>query len=123
MRARTSVAVAATFASGMAALALLPTYADLGWLPVTWGAVLVVGVVAQGARALGVPAPIAPGLALAALAGYVTAVFAHDVAPFGFLPGTAARSVLAELTRHGWHDISVLRAPVPTSRGLVLLTV
>jgi transglutaminase-like putative cysteine protease len=123
MSGRTSVAVAATVATGMGALALLPTYADLHWLPVTWGAVLVVGVVAQGARLVGVPSWLSPFVALAALAGYVTAVFAHTTAVLGFLPGSAARSVLADLTRHGWHDIAVQRAPVPSGQSLVLLTV
>src|SRR6185312_8002107 len=42
---------------------------------------------------------------------------------FGFLPGAAARSVLGDLTSHGWHDISVQRAPVPSGQSLVLLTV
>jgi transglutaminase-like putative cysteine protease len=123
MKSRTSVAVAATVATGLGALSLLPTYSDLRWLPVTWGAVLVVGVVAQGARLLGVPVLLAPVLAVAGLAGYVTAVYAHSVAVLGVLPGSSARAVLGDITSQGWHDVSVLRAPVPSSQGLVLLTV
>jgi len=68
MRARTSVAVAATVASALGSLALLPTYADLHWLPVTIGAVVVVGICAQGARLLGMPALLSPAFALAGLA-------------------------------------------------------
>src|SRR4051812_26500075 len=123
MRSPTRVAVAAMVASGLGTLALLPTYSDLRWLPVTWGAVLVIGVVAQSSRLAGLPPLLSPVVALAGLAAYVTAVFAPGTAYLGFLPGGAARTVLGNLTDHGWHDISVLRAPVPSSQGLVLLTV
>jgi transglutaminase-like putative cysteine protease len=123
MRSRTRVAVAATIASGLGSLALLPTYSDMKWLPVTWGAILVVGVVAQGSRLAGVPPLLSPVLALAGLAAYVTAVFSRGTAYLGFLPGSSARSVLNHLTDSGWHDISVLRAPVPSNQGLILLTV
>ncbi|MFL6238082.1 MAG: transglutaminaseTgpA domain-containing protein [Actinomycetes bacterium] len=123
MRSRLSIAIAATIATALGSLTLLPTYANLSWLAVTWGAVLVVGLVAQGSRMLGVPPVLSPALAVAGLAAYVTAVFAHGAALFGFLPGSGARTTLSALTRQGWHDISALRAPVPTHQSLVLLTV
>jgi transglutaminase-like putative cysteine protease len=114
--------MAAVVASCLGSLALLPSYSDLGWIPAAIGAVLVVGIVAEVSRLVGLPRALAPLLAAAGLALYITAAFAHDQATLGFLPTHDARSALADLIRIGWHDINVLRAPVPTHRGIVLLT-
>jgi transglutaminase-like putative cysteine protease len=123
MTGRTRIAIAATIASCLGSLALLPSFADYAWLPSAFGAAIAVGLVAEVARVLGVPRALAPLLSLAALTAYVTAVFARDHAFLGFIPTHETQTALVDLLRLGWHDINVLRAPVPSHRGLVLLTV
>jgi hypothetical protein len=120
---RTRVSIAAAFATSLSTFAFLPAYADGSWLGPVIGAVVTVFFVAEVARIAGVPGPLSSVVAVAGLACYVTAVFAHGTARAGFLPGGDARHHLHLLTDRGMHDISHLRAPVPTNTGLVLLTV
>jgi len=99
-------------------LALLDVTPICTWLPVTIGAVVVVGICAQGRALARMPALLSPRIRLAGLAAYVNRGLSHGHAFLGVLPSASARSVLSELTRHGWHDVSVLHALCLPTRAL-----
>lgn len=126
MTGRLRLPLAAAAATGLAASALLPVFQSGRWLPAALGAVtvvfatgLAVRTAAGGRRLIRRFAPLADAVALS---GYLTAVFAHGSAHFGWIPGSAALRELADRTRSGFADIHDLAAPVPTHPGLVLLT-
>ena len=96
MTAQTRIAIAAAVATMLASLSLLSTYASASWVWPVLGAVTVVFAAAQGARLIGLPAPIGALCSIGALAVYLTAVFAHDTALFGLLPGVG-EAVVGEL--------------------------
>ena len=122
MTGRTRIAVAAAIATSLSTLSLLPAYADFAWTVPAIGAVLAVFVVAEAARLIGLPAPVASVFSVAGLAAYLTGVFARGQAVFVVFPGHDARVHLRHLVHQGLQDISRLQAPVPSRQGLVLLT-
>jgi transglutaminase-like putative cysteine protease len=123
MTSRTRIAIAAAIATALGTLSLLPSFQDFSWTVPTIGGVLVVFGVAEIARLIGAPLPIASLVSIAGFAAYVTAVFGDGTAVAGFLPGAAARAHLHHLAHQGMRDINHLEAPVPANHGLVLLTV
>jgi len=122
MNPRLRVTTFAAVATVLGSLSLLPIYDSYGWLP---RVVLVVAVVAttsalaQRVRALVVAAPL---LMVAAVTLLVTLLYAHQVAPLGFIPGPAALRLLHQTLSDGFSDTTQLAAPVPITRGLSLLT-
>lgn len=123
MTARTRLAVWGALATLLAASAFSVTFVSLAWLLPAAGAVALVVGVGELCRRAAVPPVLGPLLAIVALAGYVTAVFASSAAVYGVLPGRAAVALLADHTSQGFEDVRALATPVPTNTGLVLLAV
>ncbi len=59
---------------------------------------------------------------IAVWAFLVTALYAHSVAPLGFIPGPAALRLLHTTMSSGFTDTVQLSSPVDVTRGLSLLT-
>lgn len=123
MSTRERLTLAAALAVALAASALGPVYADLGWLVRVLGAVAVVGAAGLAMRRLSVPVVVQPSLQLAALALYASFVFARETLVLGVLPGRDSLAALRALADTGLVDVETLAPPVPTSPGLVLLAV
>lgn len=120
-RARlTAYAAVATMGS---ATALGAVFAGWGWLLPVAGGVAVVAVVAELVRRSPLPAFFGPILVAAAVTCYVTAVYAGATAYWHVVPSAPAFSALDRLARGGFSDSRVLATPVPTHRGLLLITV
>jgi hypothetical protein len=120
---RERLTLVAALAVGLAASALGPVYADLGWLARVLGAVAVVGALGLAMRRLSVPVAAQPTVQLLGLGVYASAVFARDTLALGVLPVGATVTRLRELAEAGLLDVEELAPPVPTSPGLVLLAV
>jgi transglutaminase-like putative cysteine protease len=122
MNPRLRITVFAGLATVLGSLSLLPVFSSTGWLP---RVVLIVGAIAatsallQRVRALTAAIPLALALVWAAV---VTALYAHTVAPLGFIPGPAALRQLHAIMSSGFTDTTQLAAPVEVTRGLSLLT-
>lgn len=123
MSTRERLTLAAALAVALAASALGPVYADLGWLVRVLGAVGVVGAAGLAMRRLSVPVVVQPTLQLVSLALYAGAVFARETLVAGVLPGSETLTALRALADSGLADVATLAPPVPTSPGLVLLAV
>jgi len=122
MNPRLRITTFCALATLLGSLSLLPIFDSYGWIP---RVVLVVATVAatsalaQRVRALLVVAPL---LMLVALAFMLTLLYAHQVAPLGFVPGPAAWRLLHQTLSNGFNDTTQLSAPVPITRGLSLMT-
>ncbi len=118
-------AVRLTLAAGLAvvltATALLPIFDGRGWWWRAIGAVVAVAGTGLVARRLALPAGAQPLLALAVLAEYLALVFAPGTLVLGLLPGSDSWAALRALLAAGATDIELLRTPVPTHPGLVLI--
>ncbi len=123
MSIRERLTLAAAMAVALAASALGPVYADLGWLARVLGAVATVGALGLLMRRLSVPVVLQPTLQLLGLAWYAAVVFARDTLAFGVLPVQATVRRIVDLAETGLADVEQLAPPVPTSTGLVLLAV
>lgn len=123
MRTWERLTLAAALATALAASALAPVYADLGWVVRVLGAVLAVATTAAVARSVGVPRAVQPALASAGLAAYVLVVFARTTLRFGLVPSGDTFRLLRATLDQGLLDVQELAPPVPTRPGLVLLAV
>lgn len=121
LRLRTTVLAA--LAVVLTGSALRAVYADSGWLLSALGAVVAVTAGALAARALRAPALAQPLIALMAAAGYAVLLYARGTLAFGLVPTTSTARRLGELVGQGLLDIEQRAAPVPSTPGLVLLTV
>jgi transglutaminase-like putative cysteine protease len=122
MNARLRITCFAALATALGSLSLLPIFDTYGWVPrvaLLIGAVAVTAAVFQRIRVLSTVAPLAMALVWAAL---ITALYAHTVAPLGFVPGPAALRVLHATLSSGFTDTTQLAAPVDVTRGLSLMT-
>ena len=122
MNPRLRITFFAALATLLGSLSLLPIYDTLGWLPRVLLVVLAVSgtsVAVQRVRSLSVAAPLAMAVVWA---GVLTLLYAHTVAPLGFIPGPAALRLLHQTLSSGFTDTTQLSAPVPVTRGLSLMT-
>jgi transglutaminase-like putative cysteine protease len=122
MNPRLRITAFAGLATILGSLSLLPIFNSTGWLPrvlLMVGAISATSAMLQRVRALSPLIPLAMALVWAAL---VTALYAHTVAPLGFIPGPAALRQLHVTMSSGFTDTVQLAAPVEVTRGLSLLT-
>src|SRR5437868_10993581 len=94
MSGRLRVTLFAALATALGSLTLLPIYDSYGWLPrvaLVIVAVTATAIVMQRIRPLAAAAPLAM---FAVWAAVITALYAHRVAPLGFVPGPAALRLL-----------------------------
>jgi transglutaminase-like putative cysteine protease len=94
----------------------------MSWLP---RVILIVAVIAATSAALQrirVVSAVIPLAMIAMWAFLVTALYAHTVAPLGFIPGPAALRLLHTTMSSGFTDTVQLSSPVDVTRGLSLLT-
>jgi transglutaminase-like putative cysteine protease len=122
MNPRLRITVFAALATVLGSLSLLPIFSSTAWLPrvlLMVGAIAATSASMQRVRALTTMIPLAMALVWAAL---VTALYAHTVAPLGFIPGPAALRQLHATMSSGFTDTVQLAAPVDVTRGLSLLT-
>ena len=118
-----ALTVAGAIATILGSLALAPLFADSEWFLPAAAGVVVVAATGGTARALRVPLVVHPLLQGAALALLLTALYAGSAASWGFLPGGDALAVLRETIQAGTDDINRFAPPVPTSTGVVAVTV
>ncbi|MGB8651505.1 MAG: DUF3488 and transglutaminase-like domain-containing protein [Mycobacteriales bacterium] len=121
MSVKDRLTLAAGLAVALSASALSPLFDSARWLPQVLGAVLVVTLTGLATRRIGVPAVLQPVVALAALVGYLTLVFAGATMSYGLVPTGRTADVLRALVDHGRLDIQRLAPPVPANKALVLL--
>jgi transglutaminase-like putative cysteine protease len=122
MNPRLRITVFAGLATVLGSLSLLPIFNSTGWLPrvlLMVGAISATSALLQRVRALSALIPLAMAVVWA---GLVTALYAHAVAPLGFIPGPAALRQLHVTMSSGFTDTVQLAAPVEVTRGLSLLT-
>ncbi len=123
MSASLRLTIYAAIATIAAAMSLASVYSSSAWAVPVIGAVLLVSGACALIRWSPLPSALEPLSAAIAVLLWVTALDAHQQARFGFIPGRAAVQHLGRLARHGFTDIHKLPTPVPTHKGLVLLTV
>jgi transglutaminase-like putative cysteine protease len=122
MNPRVRVTFFAGLASLLGSMSLLPIFDSFGWIPrvlLVVTAVTATSAIAHRIRGLAFAAPV---LMVAVLTGVLTLLYAHQVAPLGFVPGPGALRMLHETLSDGFSDTTQLAAPVPVTRGLSLLT-
>ena len=122
MNPRLRVTAFAGLATLLGSLSLLPIYSTYGWLPrviLVIAAVTATSAIAHRVRALVVVAPLLTVVVLVAL---LTLLYAHGVAPLGFVPGPAAMRSLHKTLSDGFTDTTQMAAPVELTRGLSLMT-
>ncbi len=122
MNPRVRVTVFAGLASFLGSMSLLPIFDSFQWIPrvlLVVAAITATSAIAHRVRGLAFAAPL---LMVAVLTGLLTALYAHQAAPFGFFPGPAALRLLHQTLSDGFSDTTNLAAPVPVTRGLSLLT-
>lgn len=122
MNPRIRVTLFAGLASLLGSMCLLPIFDSFAWIPrvvLVVAAVTATSAIAHRVRGLAFAAPL---LMVAVLTALLTALYAHQVAPLGFLPGPAALRLLHQTLSDGFSDTTQLAAPVPVTRGLSLLT-
>ena len=107
----------------IASLSIIPLFDGLSWLlPTTVGVIAACGGGAL-ARALRLPAPLAPVVAIVALWTWLAVRFVPDATALGFLPGPMAMRELATLARTGLVEADIALAPTLVTPPLLLLTV
>lgn len=116
----TATAALATFA---ASTGLLNVFADKGWVMPVAGGIALVAAVSELSRRTRFAAAVGPLLAAAAVLLYITWLDARPDAYAGFVPTGSSLRTLSDLARSGFTDVRSLATPVPTHRGLVLLSV
>ena len=122
MNPRVRVTFFAGLASLLGSMSLLPIFDSFDWIPkvvLVVAAVTATSATAHRIRGLAFAAPL---LMVAVLTGLLTLLYAHQVAPLGFIPGPGALRVLHQTLSDGFSDTTQLAAPVPVTHGLSLLT-
>lgn len=115
---------ATTAAAVMLALAcLIPLFADLSWVLRAMVMVAVVAALGAASRALAMPVPLVPLVAVLGLVVVLTAMFTGALAVGGFVPTHESWQALGALVQQGMADAEAFAAPAPTFPGLVLLAV
>lgn len=122
MSVKEQLTLAAGVAVALAMSALFPIYQGHAWLASSGGSVLAVVVTGLLARRLGVPRSLQPLLSLAVLSAYLLLVFTGDTLSSGVVPTPETWDALQAFWTQAQNNISHYGPPVPTSRGLVLLT-
>lgn len=122
MNPRLRITSFCALATLLGSLSLLPIYDSYGWIPRVFLVIATVAATSALAQRVRVLIVIAPLLMLIALAFMVTLLYAHQVAPLGFIPGPAAWQLLHQTLSNGFTDTTQLAAPVPITRGLSLMT-
>ena len=123
MTARARIAFHAGLATMAAASALGSVFDGFGWIFPVAGGIAIVVIVSELVRMSPLPALLGPILVAAAMTGYLTAAYAGSSAIAHFIPNGASMHVLASTARAGFHDIRTLGTPVPTHRGLILISI
>lgn len=122
MNPRVRVSICAAIATFLGSLSLLPVFDSFGWMPRVLLVIAIVTLTSILVQRVRVLAPAAP-LAMVVVGLFtLTALFAHQVAPLGFLPGPAVLRLLHATASSGFTDTRQLTTPVPVTRGLSLLT-
>ena len=122
MNPRLRVTVFAALATVLGSLSLLPVFSSMGWLPRVVLMVVAIAATSAALQRIRVVTAVIPLAMIAVWAGLVTALYAHSVAPLGFIPGPAALRLLHATMSSGFTDTVQLAAPVEVTRGLSLLT-
>jgi len=122
MRTSTRMTLAAGWATALGAVPLGAVYDTWHWVWFTWAAIGAVVAAHLLARSLRLPAWLVPLAGAAGLLEYLVVVFASNRAFVGLLPSPGALAALWDGIRSGFGDVHDLAAPVPATRGLVLLT-
>jgi transglutaminase-like putative cysteine protease len=122
MNPRLRVTVFAALATVLGSLSLLPVFNSMGWLPRVVLMVVAIAATSAALQRIRVVTAVIPLAMIAVWAGLVTALYAHTVAPLGFIPGPAALRLLHTTMSSGFTDTVQLAAPVEVTRGLSLLT-
>ena len=122
MNPRLRVTIFAALATILGSLSLLPVFDSMGWLPRVVLMVLAIAATSAALQRIRVVTAVIPLAMIAVWAGLITALYAHSVAPLGFIPGPAALRLLHTTMSSGFTDTVQLAAPVMVTRGLSLLT-
>lgn len=117
------VALHAAVATSLTALGLRPLLAGADWLWPVLGALIVVTASGEACRWGRLPRSVTPTFQLAALALYLTAVYAHQDAVAGFLPGPGAARQVHSLVDEGLRVIRDDAVPVHLGAGISLVVV
>jgi transglutaminase-like putative cysteine protease len=122
MNPRLRVTVFAALATILGSLSLLPVFSSMGWIPRVVLMVLAIAATSAALQRIRVVTAVIPLAMIAVWAFLVTALYAHSVAPLGFIPGPAALRLLHTTMSSGFTDTVQLSSPVDVTRGLSLLT-
>jgi transglutaminase-like putative cysteine protease len=122
MNPRLRVTVFAGLATVLGSLSLLPVFNSMGWLPRVVLMVVAIAATSAALQRIRVVTAVIPLAMIAVWAGLITALYAHSVAPLGFIPGPAALRLLHATMSSGFTDTVQLSSPVEVTRGLSLLT-
>jgi transglutaminase-like putative cysteine protease len=122
MNPRLRVTVFAALATVLGSLSLLPVFASMAWIPRVVLMVVAIAATSAALQRIRVVSAIIPLAMIAAWAFLVTALYAHSVAPLGFIPGPAALRLLHTTMSSGFTDTVQLSSPVEVTHGLSLLT-
>jgi transglutaminase-like putative cysteine protease len=123
MSSRERLTLAVALAVALGAAAVVPLYADLGWVTRAAGGILAVAVAGLLTRRANLPGSLQPVVAIAALLFYVCLVFARTTLAYGLLPTGDTVDTINNLLQAGLTDIDRLAPPVPTNTGLTLIAV
>ncbi len=94
----------------------------MGWVPRVVLIVVAIAATSAALQRIRVVTAVIPLAMIAVWAFVVTALYAHSVAPLGFIPGPAALRLLHTTMSSGFTDTVQLSSPVEVTRGLSLLT-
>ena len=123
MTSRSRLCVQGAIATLAASSALSAVFDDMRWLFPVAGGILLVAAVNEVTRRTPIAAAAGPVLAANAVLLYITALDTSSSAYAYVFPTRDSLTGLADLARSGFTDIRTLAAPVPTHRGLVLLSI
>jgi transglutaminase-like putative cysteine protease/uncharacterized membrane protein YhaH (DUF805 family) len=114
--------LAAGWAVALGAVPLGAVFEEWRWIWYAWAAVGAVVGAHLLARAVRLPAVLAPVAGALGLLLYLTLVFVSDRALLGLVPTPGSIAALRDSLAAGLDDVNDLAAPVPATAGLVLLT-
>ena len=115
--------LAAAAAVTLTTFALSPTMTDGPWFMAALLVIAAVALVGGTCRALSMPGWVVVALQGLALLLLITALFAGDVARFGFLPGIEAYKAFVDLANAGGVVVEQEVAPVTVTEGVRFLVV
>jgi transglutaminase-like putative cysteine protease len=113
----------AAIATIATSVSLMSVFSTSAWLVPVVGAIVLVAGACALVRWSPLPSAFEAFTAAIAVVLWVTFLYARKWSHFGFIPGRTAFRHLGHLARHGFTDVHKLPTPVPTHKGLVLLTV